>query len=391
ALIVPALGAGAGVAAARGAHGHDGDGHGSKGPGSPSSLTVSDVLSGKGLSHTFTTQSGSKSEPLSKPDDLTLLGNEIFVAFQNGVGAQGEPASDGNTASTVVGFSPAGKVMGQWDVTGKIDGMVADPVSATLIATVNEDANSSLYVIDPAGAKPQHYTYDQNPLPHNGGTDSIAVVGGRILISASAPGTASAANSNPPAAPQAQYPAVYSVSLNPQTSTAYVSPLFFGKSTAVAANTSHQGSLVTLGLTDPDSSTVVPEQSPRFANDFVLDSQGDQQQIYVSDAGGPAQKLSVLSLDQSIDDTAWATASSGTLYASDSVADTVVAITGRFRVGTAFVAVTPCGASTAPSNCSTPNSLGTLDLFTGHVSAVPLPSAVSTGGGLLFLGDGGRA
>ena len=29
-------------------------------------------------------------EPLTNPDDITLLGNDIFVGFQNGVGPQGQ-------------------------------------------------------------------------------------------------------------------------------------------------------------------------------------------------------------------------------------------------------------------------------------------------------------
>jgi hypothetical protein len=40
-------------------------------------------------------------------------------------------------------------------------------------------------------------------------------------------------------------------------------------------------------LTDPDSSEDVPFFAPRFAGDFMLTSQGDQEQVFVSDAGGP--------------------------------------------------------------------------------------------------------
>lgn len=385
ALALPLVGFGAGVAAAQGAH-HADDPGGGRGP----SLQVTTALSGMKLTHTFTGAAGTTTtEPLTGPDDLTRLGADLFVAFQNGVGPQGEPATDGNTDSTVVGFSPQGKVVGQWDVTGKVDGLTADRQAGWLIATVNEDAGSSLYAIDPGAGKVQHYTYDQSPLSHNGGTDSIAVFGSLILISASAPGTPSTANPNPPAAPQPQYPAVYSVSLNPETGVASVSPLFFDESTATAANGPGQGQTVTLGLTDPDSSEIVPGSSPRFAHDFVLDSQGDQEQIYVSDPGGPAQQLSVLALDQSIDDTAWATSRQGTLYASDSATDTVDAVRGEFTSGTAYVAATPCGANSAPTNCSTPNFLATLDLRTGTVTAVPQVS-VAAGDGLIFVSNSGR-
>jgi hypothetical protein len=140
-------------------------------------------------------------ETLSKPDDITALGHHIFVGFQNGVGPQGEPSTTGNLDSTVVEFNSWGKAVAQWDIVGKCDGLTADPFTGQLIATVNEDANSSVYLIDPdGGSKPVHYHFNE-PLPSKGGTDAISVDHGVILISASAPGTTGAS------APQPAYPA----------------------------------------------------------------------------------------------------------------------------------------------------------------------------------------
>lgn len=370
------FGSGAAAASPGGAHA----------PGAEASWRVASVLSGARMGHTFVVGGMTKAAHLSGPDDLTRLGNELFVAFQNGVGPQGQPASDGNTRSTVVGFSGDGRVLGQWDIAGHADGLAADPVSGRVIATVNEDADSSLFVIDPTTDAVQHYSYDRNPLPHNGGTDSVAIYRGQILISASAPGSPSAADPSPPAAPQAQYPAVYSVTLDPQTSIASVAPVFSDEATATAADGPRAGHPVTLGLTDPDSSEVVPGISPRFAGDFVLDSQGDQEQIYVSDPGGPAQKLSVLALDQAVNDTAWATDSHGVLYATNSATDSVDAVTGGFVPGTVLVAATPCDANTAPSDCSASNFLGRLDMATGHVAPSPVAGSLAPGG-LLFVGS----
>ena len=56
------------------------------------------------------------------------------------------------------------------------------------IATVNEDSKSSLYTV--SGGTVTHYAYTPSPLPHLGGTDDVAAYKGKILISASAPGTA---------------------------------------------------------------------------------------------------------------------------------------------------------------------------------------------------------
>ena len=142
--------------------------------------------------------------------------------------------------------------MRQWDVKGKVDGLTADPYLGKVIATVNEDANSSLYTISPYSGHVTHYAYNV-PLPHKGGTDAISVYRGRILISASAPSTTGTA---PKAAP-----AVYKVALNPETKVATVSPLFLDTSTAIALNGPHAGKPVTLALTDPDSNEVV--RTPR--------------------------------------------------------------------------------------------------------------------------------
>jgi hypothetical protein len=87
--------------------------------------------------------------PLTFPDDITALGRDLFTAFENGVGPQGQPATTGNQDSTVVEFTPGGHVVRQWDIVGKCDGLTADPATHEVIATVNEDANSSVYTIDP--------------------------------------------------------------------------------------------------------------------------------------------------------------------------------------------------------------------------------------------------
>jgi len=165
-------------AAPRDGHG-EGDGHSSGGP-----LTARTILAGGSLSHTFTVGGAATpaSEPLTKPDDITRLGQDIFVGFQNGVGPQGEPSADGNLDSTVVEMTASGHAVAEWDIEGKADGLTADPATRTIIATVNEDANSSLYTITPGGGV-QHYAYNE-PLPHNGGTDAISVQDGRIYISA---------------------------------------------------------------------------------------------------------------------------------------------------------------------------------------------------------------
>jgi hypothetical protein len=347
------------------------------------SYDVRQILSGQSLHHWYT-KSGSSGwhwERLTQPDDITTAGGYLFTGFQNGVGPQGQASTDGNRDSTIVEFTRTGKVVRQWDVRGKCDGLTANPATGAVIATVNEDANSSLYRIDPWSGQVGHYYYNK-PLPHHGGTDAISFSNGQMLISASAPGTTGAAAPNP------AYPAVYSVTLSPGH-VAYIHALFSDESMATAANGPHAWKRVKLGLTDPDSNEVVPWSAPRFAGDFMLTSQGDKEQIYVRGAGTWYQHLSVLSLSQSVDDTAWATSWHGAFYATDHDGDTVDVVSGIFWPGTALVAVTPCDAGNAPATCPgpgfPPNYLGQLNMYNGQITRVWTHGASLEPGGMIFV------
>jgi hypothetical protein len=349
-----------------------------------SGLTATTVLAGSSLSHTFTdVNTGmTASEPLSHPDDITRLGFDIFVGFQNGVGPQGQANTNGNLDSTIVEMTATGKEVAQWDIAGKADGVTADPGIGKVIATVNEDANSSLYTIAPgAGASGvQHYTYNR-PLPHNGGTDALSVLDGQIIVSASAPGTTGTVTP-----PSETFPAAYWVSLDPSKSVAGVRAAFFDEAAARVANTNaaNFGRQVKLALTDPDSSEIVPWGMPRFGGQYMLDSQGDQQQIFLGNPAGPNHELSVLSLTQSVDDTAFPVGR-GVLYATDSKDDTVAAITGAFPFGP-VAAATPCGANSAPPTCTTPNYLSTINPWTGQVGQLSVGGATfEPQGGLLYV------
>ena len=160
----------------------------------------------------------------------------------------------------------------------------------------------------------------------------------------SAPGTTGIS------APQPTYPAVYEVSLEPWSHIAAVRPLFYGESSATIVNVGDFGAS-TLALTDPDSNEDVPWFAPRFAGEFMLTSQGDQQQIYVAGAG------------------------------------TINKITGPFEPGTVLVADTPCGANSAPATCPghPANYLGELNPWTGEITAVNLSGPAVEPQGMLFL------
>src|SRR6476646_8212132 len=88
-------------------------------------LTVKQIVLAATLKHSYQPdgKGAAKTESLTQPDDIVTLGGHLYVGFQNGVGSQGEVSSSGNLDSTLAEFTPAGSVMKQWDVTGKIDGM----------------------------------------------------------------------------------------------------------------------------------------------------------------------------------------------------------------------------------------------------------------------------
>jgi hypothetical protein len=301
------------------------------------------------------------------PDDITRLGDRIFVGFQNGVGTMGEPSPSGQTRSTVVEYSLGGRVLDRWNVTGKVDGLGADPDHNRVVATVNEDGDSSLYTITPdapAWRQVAHYTYSPATLPHGGGTDSVVARDGELFISASNPS---------PDANGTTFsgPAVYSVTL--AGGQARWRPVFDDNATATDVTT---GKKVTLNLSDADSSENVPWSFPRFGGDFVLDSQGDGELVFVHTHGSKAESLSVLNLTTQVDDSSFATTRDETLYVVDAAKNEILAITGPFTPGQVFSAV--------PSDSTAlPGTLGRVDLRTGQVT--PFATGFGTLSGLLFV------
>ncbi len=74
---------------------------------------------------------------------------------------------------------------------------------------------------------------------------------------------------------------------------------------------------------------------------------------------------------------------------TDSTADTLDIVYGDLSAGTAYTAVTPCNANSAPPTCPAPgfpaNYLGTVNLRTGALTAVPTTGAAVQPKGLIFV------
>jgi hypothetical protein len=265
-------------------------------------------------------------------------------------------------------------------VVGHVDGLTADLATGRVIATANEDANAKIYVINPASSSATYYKVP--PLPSKGGLDAIEFWHGMMLISASAPGT----TGKP--APQASYPAVYVVTLNSSNHTATMRGFFGDEATATRANSGQTGT-TKLALTDPDSNEVVPSYAQRFGGDFMLTSQADDEQIFVGNTSGT--KLSVRKQTQTVDDSAWVPGPSGAIYTTDASADLIWKITGPFKKGMEFVAVTPCDAANAPPvACPAPpkfppNYLGTVNQSTGTITAFKVGGATPQPKGMIYV------
>lgn len=75
----------------------------------------------------------------------------------------------------------------------------------------------------------------------------------------------------------------------------------------------------------------MPASAPRFGGQFELTSQGDLLQLFAADTSG--KRLSELKLSQSVDDSAWPTSASGTLYVTDGADDVIWKVTGPSQPG----------------------------------------------------------
>lgn len=313
----------------------------------------------------------------SGPDDVAGLGGHVFVGWQNGVGTMGEPNPvTQQTAGTLIEYDSTGRALQSWNLTGKIDGLGSDVPHDRLIATVNEDGNSSLYTIQPeapAGSQVRHYAYSPAPdsgfaggLLTGGGTDAVVVHDGQIFVSASNPTLLDAT-------------AAFNVSLDPNTGVASLAPTFADNASATDAVT---GQTVTLGLTDPDSNADVPGASPRFGGQFVLDGQADQQLVFARGLAGDSPALTRLGLtyggqSAGVDDVRWAAGAGGKLIVVDRGTRTVYAISGPFAAGEAFASLDTVGSTAQTSE------VDTIDLQSGELT--PFVTGLTTAKGLLWL------
>lgn len=290
---------------------------------------------------------------LSAPDSIAVLGNHVYVGYGDGH----DPAGLDGLSSQVVEYDMSGNLLRIFTVKGHNDGLKVDPLTNRLWAVQNEDANPNLVIIDPKTNHQKLFTFSATP--HGGGYDDLVFRGCQVFFSASNPAN------------------------NPNTEPAIVSARLKGdvvEVEGVLAGTANATDLVSgatnpLNLQDPDSMTLDPQ------GNIVLDSQGDQELIIVSDPGTPNQNVLRLPLSfinagtqtgVEVDDTAFITSTQGFILFADKNLNTVFKLgKDAFAPGAAYTA-----ADGGPF-------VGTLDLTTGIIS--PIVTGLGDPGGLVFV------
>jgi hypothetical protein len=320
----------------------------------------------------------------TNPDDITRLHGLIYVTYQNNAAADGTPAG---SKSTIVAFNSRGQVVATYELPGRCDGLTADRQRGEILATVNEDNNSSFFTIRPGSgsAGVTHYTYTPDPAQKgsdgtNGGTDSIAVT---------PDGTIYVAHSNPDVSLPAPNNTAAEYVVNLHGSTATLTRAFGVNDQARVINPAAGGpASAPMALTDPDSNTFVPGDGT-----LIQDAQADSKLVLATHLGSGHPDLRVLHLTNAslpagvhatpqLDDVRPVTGP-GTLYVVDQkTGDIYRTDTSAVVPGTVFV------SQPAPKSGDLPNTpaLGVVDLRTGVVTHVV--NSLGSPKGLMFVSRG---
>jgi hypothetical protein len=290
---------------------------------------------------------------LSAPDSIAVVGDHVFVGYGDGHLPDG---SDGLNTQ-IVEFTMNGTPVHTYTVPGHGDGLKVDPATHLLWAIQNEDANANLVIINPETHQQKLFTF--GPTLHGGGYDDLVFSGCKVFVSASNPAN------NPNTGP-----AIVSITLSGNL--VNIKPVLAGEASAIDIPTD---STVQLNLQDPDSMTLDP------LGNIVLDSQGDQQLIIVSNPATSHQRVLRLPLSYltpagpvsvETDDTAFVTSTQGFVFFADKGLNTVYKISrNAFSPGTAFTA-----ADGGPF-------VGTVDFTTGVIT--PIVTGLKNPGGMMFV------
>jgi len=293
----------------------------------------------------------------SAPDSLTLSGGSLWVVWGNGASSTAFPGTDGS--STIVEYSTLGAIENTFTLGGHVDGLKLDPATGDIWALQNEDANSTVTLIDPATRQVSQmlqwgsgYVYGDSS---SRGFDDVVFDGRTVFVSQTSPNPGDA---------------VVSEVLNGN------SPFGTLETQAILRFGDTGTNLVTgqtnqpLPVSDPDSLKLLP------TGDLILTSEADKAFTFIRDPGMPNQSDSFINLPSTVgtpDDAVMVTASAGTFYVSAQSLNEVIK-----------VAVT--GLDTHDLYASIGNDLDQINLRTGAVTV--LADNLNGAHGLLFVASG---
>jgi hypothetical protein len=81
----------------------------------------------------------------TQPDSVTLGNGSVWVEYGNNVDSTGVIPGD----STIVQYSTSGAIQHVYSIPGEVDGLKVDPVTGTVWALQNQDANATISLINP--------------------------------------------------------------------------------------------------------------------------------------------------------------------------------------------------------------------------------------------------
>ncbi len=278
----------------------------------------------------------------SAPDSITVGAGSVWVAYPGGTTSDGtEPTGN----STVVRYAPNGTTQATFSFKGYTDGLNYNKANKTVWALQNQDGNSALNVINAAtnAVTPKAYA----DVSTSRGYDEAAFTKNGTFLSYTNPGA---------------------------PGDAIVRKI-------VSANSPIQVTdVVTLGQTglgafDADSLKVAPNGVD------LVQSGGDQGTLLFTHAPGTAgQSVTVLPLTsggaavQGLDDTAFFTATSGTLYVTETKGNQVLALDAD-----------NLGKGSLIASIGSLNEIALVDPITGALT--PLVTGLPGVHGLAFVAD----
>lgn len=308
--------------------------------------------------YTLTTFNGVPPVGASEPDDLAVSADatDLWVGYGNGNAPDG---SDGKSSNIVEYEIASGAVLQNIVIPGHVDGLKINPDTNDIWATLNEDANTTLAIINHHTGKFATYGF-VSPTAHGGGYDDIVFAGKDsqdVYLAASNP-----------SGPAFTSQAIVRINHQPKKIT-QVTEVLAGDATAFNVVT---GANETLALSDPDSMTLDP------AGELVLDSQADQELIVMRAAStaNPVLKipLSMGGVPVEVNDTIFVSSTSGRLFITDRDGDAIYELTKPyFPPNEVYTA--------ADAN----NAVGLLDMNTGIIT--PVVTGLVNPEGLAFLAE----